>query len=100
LEIHQATEKLLKAVIAFNGIKMPKTHNLIELKIQTEKFVSLEITNIDSLIEINDYYETERYPGPKYSIPSKDEIEKNITFTENLFEKVDAYINSNTDSNI
>ena len=56
-EVHQSIEKLFKAVLAYNGIKIPKTHNLIELHNQCEKSLSFNIDLIDTLVEINDYYE-------------------------------------------
>ena len=92
IEIHQIIEKLLKAILAYNGIKLYKTHNLMELKQETDKFITLDILTIDALIEINDYYDTERYPGPKYFSPTYEEIARNINIAENLYKIIDAYI--------
>ena len=50
-------------------------------------------TTIDDLIVISDYYETERYPGPRYFIPEKSEIEKNLSIADKLYYKAFSYIN-------
>ena len=31
IELHQTIEKAFKSIIAFHGIKIPKTHDLLEL---------------------------------------------------------------------
>jgi HEPN domain-containing protein len=49
---------------------------------------------IDDLLTVNDYYATERYPGPRYTIPDKTEIENNLSVAMRLYEKVMKYISS------
>ena len=92
IELHQALEKTLKSILAFNGIKILKTHNILDLVNQCGIYISLNDVDIDSLIEINDYYENTRYPGPKYSDPSLDEISKNLQIVIDIFNKIAAYI--------
>ncbi|MBN1186312.1 MAG: HEPN domain-containing protein [Bacteroidales bacterium] len=74
LEIHQAIEKTFKTILACHGEKMLKSHNLVELKQHIEKYINPEIITLDDLLEITDYYDSERYPGPKYFMPSKEEL--------------------------
>ncbi len=42
-----------------------RTHNLMELHKECCKYLDLSTIDLDTLIEINDYYENERYPSPK-----------------------------------
>jgi len=93
IEIHQTIEKTLKSILAYNGIKVPKTHDLMQLFGFCNKYIDIPNELIDDLLVINDYYQTERYPGPKYNIPEKPEIENNLAIAANLFEKVKNYIN-------
>ncbi len=44
---------------------------------------------------IYDYYETDRYPGPKYSIPSRNEVEEYIIIAENIYQKIKSFIVDN-----
>ncbi|MBA7542517.1 hypothetical protein ES705_34840 [subsurface metagenome] len=92
IEIHQTIEKSFKAVLAYNGIKLPRTHNLTELYKYCGEYFDFTDLDIDDLIEINDYYEDERYPGPKYSMPTKEEISKNLEIAEYMVKSVSNYI--------
>lgn len=94
-ELHQTIEKALKAILAYNAVKLLRTHNLLELHKESCKYFDLSDIDIDHLIEINDYYENERYPGPKYSLPSLEEVKKNIRLSENIYTTVFNYLNSN-----
>jgi len=93
IEIHQSIEKTFKTVMAYNGIKIPKTHDLIKLFELCKKFIELPEELFDNLIVISDYYETERYPAPKYNLPNKSEIKNNLAIAVNLFEKVKNFVN-------
>jgi HEPN domain-containing protein len=92
IEIHQALEKVLKSVLAYNGIKIIKSHSILELVNQCSIYISLDDVDIDNLIEINDYYENTRYPGPKYSNPSFEEISKNLQLVSNIINRIKTYI--------
>lgn len=92
IEIHQALEKTLKSILAFNGIKILKTHNILDLVNQCSIYISLDDVDIDYIIEINDYYENTRYPGPKYSNPSFNEISKNLELVTDLYNRIKEYI--------
>lgn len=94
IEIQQTIEKSFKAVYAYFGISIPRTHSLTVLfNIVSEK-IPLDEIEIDDIITISDYYETDRYPGPKYFIPSREEVDHYFLFAEQLFKRIDEFINS------
>ncbi|MCF8363288.1 MAG: hypothetical protein K9G70_11775 [Prolixibacteraceae bacterium] len=41
----------------------------------------------------NLYYQSERYPGPRYFMPEREEITSSIHFAENILEQVYNLIN-------
>jgi HEPN domain-containing protein len=92
IELHQTIEKSFKAVLAFNGVRIIRSHNLLELHKLCNNYIDLSIQDTDSLMEINDYYEAERYPGPKYSLPEVNEIEKNLAISNQLYSSIASYI--------
>lgn len=60
---HQCIEKYLKGFLAAQGIKIPKTHNLIFLMEQLVKsYPELELIK-DALRDLNQYAVELRYPG-------------------------------------
>ncbi|MBA4408519.1 MAG: hypothetical protein C0397_03745 [Odoribacter sp.] len=92
IEIQQTIEKSFKAVYAYYGINVPRTHSLtILFNIVNEK-IPLEDTDIEVIITISDYYETDRYPGPRYVVPSRDEVENFFLFAEQLYRKIEEFI--------
>jgi HEPN domain-containing protein len=88
IEIHQSLEKALKALYAYYGISIRKTHSLIELFENCNKYIDITDISLENIIEISDYYDSERYPGPSYFIPSGNEIEKNIAVASVIYDKV------------
>ena len=94
IEIHQTIEKTFKAVLAFNGVRIPKTHDLMHLFELCHKHIDIPETFLDELLAINDYYETERSPGPRYSIPGKTEIENHISVAKQLYQEVNTLVSS------
>lgn len=94
IEIQQSIEKMLKAILAYHGIRIPKLHDIVELQKQCNEHINLTGVKIDDLIEITDYYESERYPGPKFNMPTMNEIKKNIIVAESIFKQVSDFINN------
>lgn len=92
LEIQQTIEKTFKSVYAYYGVSIPKTHSLTLLFSFVNEKIKLEDIDIDVIIIVSDYYETDRYPGPRYTIPSRDEVEQFFLFTEQLFRKIEEHI--------
>jgi HEPN domain-containing protein len=93
LEIQQALEKSFKAIYAYHGISIPRTHALPLLFsfVQEKTGLTKEIT--EDLIIISDYYESERYPGPRYFIPDREEVEKYYDFAEEILNTIFNYLN-------
>ena len=92
IELHQTIEKSFKAIYAYLGITIPRTHSLMLLFNFVEEHIQLKNINPDDLITISDYYETDRYPGPKYSIPSRNEVEEHFKIAEIIFYNINTYI--------
>ncbi len=92
IDIQQSIEKALKAVYAFYHTKIPRTHALpllFNFVIQHIEFIDI---SIDDIIRISDYYETDRYPGPRYFIPSKEEIGESLIIAENIYNSISKHI--------
>lgn len=92
IEIQQTIEKSFKAVYAYYGINIPRTHALTILFNFVKEKIPLEETDIEVIITISDYYETDRYPGPRYVVPSRDEVENFFLFAEQLYSKMEELI--------
>jgi HEPN domain-containing protein len=86
IELQQALEKMLKSLLAYENKKILKTHKLVELL----EYIDIEINEKEKfLLEIaTDYYKTDRYPNPNYSLPSREEIKEVLDFSHNLFDKI------------
>jgi HEPN domain-containing protein len=93
IEIHQALELSFKALWAYYGERIPKTHSLPLLFSFVNEKIDLDV-NAGDLITISDYYETERYPGPRYSKPSREEVESYFILVERLMIHIKGYLNS------
>jgi HEPN domain-containing protein len=65
IEIHQALEKSFKSVYAYFSVAIPRTHSLTILYRFVQERIQLRNVDIDEIITISDYYETDRYPGPR-----------------------------------
>jgi HEPN domain-containing protein len=93
LEIHQALEKSFKAIFAYHGISIPRTHALPLLFSFVQEKIGLSKEITEDLIIISDYYESERYPGPRYFIPDREEVEKYYDFAEEILNTIFNYLN-------
>ena len=94
IEIQQAIEKTLKAVYAYLGNPVPKTHSLMVLFLFAKEKLNLEEFDPDHILAISDYYETDRYPGPRYTLPERSEVEMYFKVAERLFERINGFINT------
>ena len=92
IEIQQTIEKSFKTVYAYYGISIPKTHSLTILFNFVKDKIKLDEIDIEVIIIISDYYETDRYPGPRYIIPSREEVEHFFLFAEQLYAKIEEHI--------
>jgi len=92
IDIHQTVEKSFKAIYAFYGVNVPRTHSLHLLFEYVEQFIDLNDISKSAIIEISDYYQSDRYPGPKYFIPERDEIERNLKLASAIFNRITLHI--------
>lgn len=90
IEIQQGIEKALKSVFAYENKPIPRTHNLMTLYNFAKQHIDIIDIETDDLITISDFYETERYPGPKFSLPEREEVENLFTVAEQLLKKITA----------
>ena len=92
IEVQQSIEKSFKTVYAFNGVSIPKTHNLIYLQKEVNKYINLDFIEFDDLLKISDYYEVDRYPGPRYVVPSREEVNANFVIAESIYKTIRQHI--------
>lgn len=52
----------------------------------------------DDLLIITDYYQTERYPGPRYELPDRDEVEHSLQVANEIFRYVEGIISGSSQS--
>jgi HEPN domain-containing protein len=91
-DIQQATEKALKAVYAFNNESVPRIHALDVLFNYANTNIQFKNIDIKQLLTINDYYISERYPGPKFSMPDMDEISESLNLAQTILDQVNKHI--------
>ena len=89
IELQQSIEKLFKAFLAYNNVKIPKEHDLVKLYYLIEKDITPLLENEVVLLRVaTDYYKEDRYPNPHYTLPTREEVEEIFSFTRSLFEKM------------
>ena len=87
VELHYSIEKSLKAFLAYENKKIPKTHDLYTIYQLVSKFINLE--EYEDLLDITTKYHIEEsYPAFHRECPSKEEIKEVLDFAFELFEKV------------
>jgi len=93
IDIHQVLEKAFKSVYAYYGISIPRTHALLPLfEFATTKIELINVA-IDDILIISDYYETDRYPGPKYFTPTNEETSINLDLAKRIYSAVERHFN-------
>ncbi len=87
-DLQQALEKTIKAVIAFENRRVPRTHDLLTCYLEVEKIFPLNDEELDILTRASGYFSEERYPNPNYTLPSRAEIETVLSFSLDFFDRV------------
>ena len=87
VELHYCCEKSLKAFLAYENKKIPKTHDLSDIYELVKNYINLD-DHLDLLEQITKYHIEESYPAFHRELPSKDEIKEVLDFTQDLFDKV------------
>ncbi len=91
IDIQQGIEKSLKAILANQNAKIPKSHDLLLLWELTAPF-ELSDEEIQLLIRATEYYKEDRYPNPNYSLPSREEIYTVMGFAIDLYERIRSFL--------
>ena len=83
IELQQTIEKLLKALLAYENRKIPKSHFLDELASLTT-MIEFDDIELSLLEKATDYYREDRYPNSRYTFPTKAETEELLDFARIL----------------
>jgi len=88
VDLHYSIEKMLKSFLAYQNKKIPKTHNLLELRELVNDYIEFEYSEIVVINIATEYHIDESYPIPEKALPPRDEIKEVLEFAEGLFVKV------------
>jgi len=91
-DLQQAIEKALKAVYAYNNENVPRIHSLDVLFNYASAFIPFSNVDIKQLFTVSDYYISERYPGPKFSMPDIDEVTASMNLAQTILDQVNRYL--------
>ena len=84
VELHYCVEKSLKAFLAYENRKIPKTHDLNEIYELTKKYIDLD-GDLKLLEQISDYHIEESYPAFVRQLPPREEIKEVFRFCRKTF---------------
>ncbi|RMF37150.1 MAG: HEPN domain-containing protein [Chloroflexi bacterium] len=91
----QCVEKSLKALVAFLGRRVPKSHSTIRLYGLVTDALGVELDQ-DILTDLDDLYINARYPGElgllPYGKPSSDDARQFYRFAAEVYRKVQEQI--------
>ncbi|MBN2825955.1 MAG: HEPN domain-containing protein [Campylobacterales bacterium] len=88
VEIHYALEKSLKAILAYQNQKIPKSHDLGEIHSLIVERISFDESEMDMLDIISEYHIEEAYPAFDRELPSQQEIKEVLAFAQKVFDRV------------
>ncbi len=95
VDLHYAVEITLKSFLAYENNKILKTHNLLEIIELITSYITFEDNDIILLGIVTNYRIKGSYPTPDRLMPSREEINDVIEFTEKLYIKVCNILNIN-----
>ena len=87
VELHYSVEKSLKAFLAYENKKIPKTHDLLDIYKLINNFINLD-DDLVLLKQITKYHIEESYPAYERELPAKEEIKEVLDFAFIVFDKV------------
>lgn len=88
VDLHYAIEKTLKSFLAYENVRILKTHNLLELYTKISDKIEFSDEELDLLEIATGYHITEVYPLAQRVLPGRDEILRILKFAQNLFKDV------------
>jgi HEPN domain-containing protein len=87
VELHYSIEKSLKAFLAYENKKIPKSHDLEEIYNLVSNYIDLD-DRLDLLEQITKYHIAESYPAFDKIMSSLEEIKEVLDFAFEIFEQV------------
>ena len=84
VELHYGVEKALKALLAYQNQKIPKTHDLIQLCALS----GFSCDNIEVLEAITDYHIEAAYPAFEKIEFDHDELSEQLLYAFELFDEI------------
>ncbi len=84
VDLHYAIEIILKSFLAYQNKQILKTHNLLELHSHINEFIDFNEDEKDILRIASAYHIKGSYPTPHRTLPSRQEIQKVLDFTDSL----------------
>ena len=87
VELHYSVEKSLKAFLAYENKKIPKSHDLENIYYLVKSFINLD-DYLDLLDQISKYHIEEAYPSFERTMPSREDIKEVLEFAQKLFQEV------------
>ena len=88
VDLHYSIEKMLKSFLAYRNKRIPKTHDLNELREYVIDYIQFDYDEIVIVNIATEYHIEESYPTHDRSLPPREEIKEVLDFTQDLFEKV------------
>ena len=79
----QMAEKYIKGLLIFHGVMAEKTHDLLKLSAEVQKFTPEILQATESLGTLNRYYIGGRYPGD-FPVFSRKEAEQALDYAQHL----------------
>lgn len=94
LELQQSIERFLKSVLAYNDLKIIRTHDLAVLLEEIKPYLLFHEEVLNNCRIATDYFIEKRYPGGGINFLPKDHEIKNVTETAQfIYKTVFEYIN-------
>ena len=89
VELHYSLEKSLKAILAYENRKIPKTHDLDELYVLVQdNYIILNDTELELIGIATEYHIEESYPSVIKDLPDRSEIKQVLNFTNSFLYRV------------
>lgn len=92
----QAAEKSLKAILVLKGARVPRTHNLKEIRARIGDDIGLEVADTD-LDDLTYWYTESRYPDGAI-LAAQADASVALAFAQLIFNTVERYLNTTKDA--
>ena len=93
IELQQSIERYLKALLAYYSIKIPRSHDLVEIYKYLGDNLILDDEQLEMLDVATTYFTDTRYPGNYYYNPDMKEIQKILSFANDFDSIISSKVN-------